>query len=161
MARSEQEGHITTSVLDRLIEPQGSERSNSVSSRGQTLRQLKAALKRDLEWLLNTRRDPESAPEGVEELERSLYNYGLPDITGLHVRSTADQNRLLRMIESTVAIFEPRIQNPTVLLEPVAGSSHVLRFQIQGLLRVDPAPEKITFDTVLELTSGKYEVQKD
>lgn len=161
MARTEQEGNITISVLDRLIEPQGSERADSPSSHGQSLRQLKAALKRDLEWLLNTRRDPDSAPEGVEELERSLYNYGLPDIAGMHVRSTADQNRLLRLIESAIAIFEPRIQNPTVLLEPMAGSTHILRFHIQGLLRVDPAPEKIAFDTILELTSGKYEVQKE
>jgi len=36
-----------------------------------------------------------------------------------------------------------------------------LRFQIQGLLRIDPAPERVTFDTVLELTSGEYQVKGD
>jgi type VI secretion system protein ImpF len=35
----------------------------------------------------------------------------------------------------------------------------VLRFQIQGLLDMDPAPEHISFDTVLQLSSGEYQVR--
>ena len=93
------------------------------------------------------------------EIERSLFNYGLPDISSLGVRSTTDQKRLLWMIESTIANFEPRIQGPRVTMEPVEGSARILRFQIQGLLRIDPAPERVTFDTVLELTSGEYQVK--
>ncbi len=34
------------------------------------------------------------------------------------------------------------------------GKTHMLRFVIEGLLRVDPAPEYVTFDTVLELVTG-------
>jgi hypothetical protein len=29
------------------------------------------------------------------------------------------------------------------------------------MLRMDPAPERIAFDTVLELTSGTYQVKSD
>ncbi|HVX65312.1 MAG TPA: hypothetical protein VHA11_01850, partial [Bryobacteraceae bacterium] len=61
--------------------------------------------------------------------------------------------------ESTLATFEPRIAEPRVTMEQVGGSARVLRFQIQGILRIDPAPERVTFDTVLELSSGEYEVK--
>ena len=103
----------------------------------------------------------DAAPDVSPETAKSVFNYGLPDITSLGVRSTQDQKRLLWMIESTIATFEPRIKGPRVTMEPVAGSARILRFQIQGLLRIDPAPERVTFDTVLELTSGEYQVKGD
>jgi type VI secretion system protein ImpF len=161
MAR-EPELNVTISVLDRLIDNEPGMRTDPPLSRAQSMRVLKAALKRDLEWLLNTRRSIEAVEERSSlELERSLFNYGLPDISSLGVHSVRDQNRLLWMIESTVAAFEPRIAGARVSMEPVAGNARVLRFQIQGLLKVDPAPERVTFDTVLELTSGEYEVKGD
>lgn len=161
MARYEADSVITPSVIDRLIDNEPGAGADALLSRGQSLRQLKASLKRDLEWLLNTRRIPEEPPEGSQELERSLYNYGLPDIAALGVHSVSDQNRLLRMLEESVALFEPRIKGARVVLEPVASNTRVLRFQILGMLDIDPAPEKVAFDTVLELTRGEYEVKGD
>jgi type VI secretion system protein ImpF len=161
MARGAPEANVTASVLDRLLDLEPALAVDPPVSRFQSLRLLRAALKRDLEWLLNTRRNPLPPPEGSEELKRSLYDYGLPDVTALGIHSVNDQKRLLRMLEATVALFEPRISGATVSMEPVAGKTHVLRFQIQGLLMVDPAPEKVAFDTVLELTRGEYEVRAE
>jgi predicted component of type VI protein secretion system len=62
------------------------------------------------------------------------------------------------MVETVVATFEPRLQNVTVSMKPVALDSHVLRFQIEALLRTEPAPARVFFDTTLELTKGEYEV---
>jgi type VI secretion system protein ImpF len=161
MARSEPEPNVTLSILERLVDNDASLRIDPPQGRSQSLRQLKAALRRDIEWLLNTRRSVEEVKDSGLELSRSLFNYGLPDITSLGVHSTQDQKRLLWMIESTIATFEPRIQDARVSMEPVAGVARVMRFQIQGLLRIDPAPERVTFDTVLELASGEYEVKGD
>ena len=36
-----------------------------------------------------------------------------------------------------------------------------MRFQIEALLKMDPAPEHISFDTVLQLSSGEYQVKGD
>jgi type VI secretion system protein ImpF len=36
-----------------------------------------------------------------------------------------------------------------------------VRFSIQATLRMDPTPEQIVFDTVLEVSSGTYEVDDD
>ncbi len=162
MARWAPEQTVTQSVLERLIDRDPEAASDPPPTRAQSVRQLKAALRRDLEWLLNTRRTPEEAGGEYEELAASLYNFGLPDVTTLSWSSIRDRNRLVRMIEQTVATFEPRITHLKVVpLESVAGSKHVLRFQIEGLLEMDPAPEHVSFDTVLQLSSGEYQVKGD
>jgi len=155
------QGPVTLSVLDRIIDQEPKNRSEAMPTYAQTLRLLKASLRRDLEFLLNTRRTPEEAPDSASELQRSVYHYGLPDLTTLSARSVTDQNRLLKLIETVVANFEPRLANVKVSLTPVTGTNRVLRFLIEGMLRIDPAPEHIAFDTVLELTSGQYEVRGD
>ena len=42
---------------------------------------------------------------------------------------------------------------------PVRPTERVLRFRIDARLKIDPAPEPITFDTVLQLGSGEYQVR--
>ena len=57
--------------------------------------------------------------------------------------------------------YEPRIAAPKVQLveDPRENLTRVLRFQIEGMLLMDPAPERITFDTVLQLSNGECEVK--
>lgn len=159
MARYERDPNVTLSVLDRLVDTDPYNRTDPPLNRANSLRQLKASLRRDLEWLLNTRRRPDAIPEGSTELSRSLFNYGLPDLSSLGVHSVQDQNRLLWMLETAVTYFEPRLMAVRVTLEPVPGAARMLRFQIQGMLRMDPAPERVSFDTVLELTKGEYAIK--
>lgn len=159
MARAAAESPVTLSVLDRLIDLDPRNQSEVPLTRAQSLRRLKAALKRDLEWLLNTRRTIQEAPESSPGLEHSLYNYGLPDFTTLNLRSTRDQHRITKMLESAVSTFEPRIGGVRITMEPVPDNARLLRFIIEGLLRIDPAPERISFDTMLELASGQYQVR--
>ncbi len=162
MARWAPEQTVTQSVLERLIDREPELAADPAPTRAQSVRQLKAALRRDLEWLLNTRRTPEPAGEEYEDLPKSLFNYGLPDVTTLSWNSIRDRHRLVRLIEETVATFEPRITGLKVVpLESATGAKHILRFQIEGLLQMDPAPEHISFDTVLQLSSGEYQVKGD
>jgi type VI secretion system protein ImpF len=46
-------------------------------------------------------------------------------------------------------------------MEPVEPGSKQLRFRIDGMLEMDPAPERVTFDTMLDLTSQAYVVKGD
>jgi type VI secretion system protein ImpF len=159
MPRWEPEQTVTLSFLDRLVDHEPTAASDPPPSRARSIRQLKASLRRDLEWLLNTRRRPDSADSEFKELEKSLYNYGLEDVTSMSWASHKDRISLTKMIEHAVSIFEPRISRIKVVAVDVsAGAKHVLRFQIEGLLAMDPAPELITFDTVLQLSSGEYQV---
>jgi type VI secretion system protein ImpF len=161
MPRWEAEQTVTQSVLDRLIDREPGSQAEAAPTRAQSVRQLKAAVRRDLEWLLNTRRNPDAAGPEYEHLERSVFNYGLPDISSLSWNSPKDRGRLAHMLETAVELFEPRLDRVRVIALDVAGggSVQVLRFHIEGLLEMDPAPEHISFDTVLQLSSGQYQVK--
>ena len=162
MARWEPEQTVTQSVLDRLIDREPASNSEAAPTRAQSVRQLKVSLRRDLEWLLNSRRTPEAVGGEFEELEKSLYNFGLPDVTTLSWDSSRDRARLARMIEQVLDTFEPRLSAIRVVAaEAAAGAQHVMRFQIEGMLDMDPSPEHISFDTLLQLSSGEYQVKGD
>jgi type VI secretion system protein ImpF len=159
MPRWEPEQTVSQSFLDRLIDLDPKAPADPPPSRARSIRQLKASLRRDLEWLLNSRRRPDAAGKEFREVEKSLFNYGLEDVTSMSWVSYKDRISLTKMIEQAVAIFEPRISRIKVVsLDSTPGAKHVLRFQIEGLLDMDPAPELITFDTVLQLSSGEYQV---
>jgi type VI secretion system protein ImpF len=153
---------VTTSILDRLIDLTPDAGADPPANRSQSVRQLKASLRRDLEWLLNSRRNPEEVPETYEELFRSLYNYGLPDVTSMGLNAPRDKQRLLRLIEQTIEIFEPRLTGTRVrALDNTGSGPRILRFQIEALLKMDPAPEQILFDTALQLNNGEYQIKSD
>ncbi len=121
---------------------------------------LKAGLRRDLEWLLNTRRNPNAAPDSMVELSQSLYNFGLPDFSAFTTNSPKDRGKLLSEIERTLALFEPRLRNiRVVLMEGSGTASRMLRFQIEGTLMMDPTSEQISFDGELQLASGEYQLR--
>jgi predicted component of type VI protein secretion system len=44
-------------------------------------------------------------------------------------------------------------------MEPATDDQRVIRFAIEGFLRMDPAPEQVFFDTMLEPMSGQYQVK--
>jgi type VI secretion system protein ImpF len=151
---------VTLSALDRLLDDRPDVSQEAVPNRTQSVRQLKDGLRRDLEWLLNTRRIAVPPEESLKEVNKSVYVYGLPDFTSYALNSPKDQARLVRFLQTTVKLFEPRLANVKIVpLEGPAGKTRTLRFRIDGLLIMDPAPEHVSFDTVLELTSGQYEVE--
>ncbi len=155
MARGLGETTITISALDRLIDLEPDNRMENPLSRSQSVRLLKNAVRRDLEWLLNSRRIADAPDEGFKELNKSVYVYGLPDLSALTMASTADRNRLVRQVLGTINMFEPRLMNVRLVLveTPDAGKKDV-RLRIEAMLRMDPVPEPVTFDTVIELKSG-------
>jgi type VI secretion system protein ImpF len=151
---------VTLSVLDRLLDNDPDVSVEAVPSRSQSVRQLKDAVRRDLEWLLNTRRIAVPPDESLKELHRSTYVFGLPDFSAYSIGNNKDRVKLVRHLQSTVKVFEPRMANVRVVpIEDKTPGTRTLRFRIEGLLLMDPAPEHVSFDTVLELTSGQYEVQ--
>ena len=162
MKSSGLERSVRQSLLDRLIDERPKESSENPPTWTDSVRDLKIAVRRDLEWLLNTRRIAEPAPESFEEVTRSLYHYGVPDITSLGREARDTRVRLLRHVEEVLATFEPRLDGVRVTLtETDADNTRQLRFMIEALLRMEPNPEQVVFDTVLEIASGEYHVKGD
>jgi type VI secretion system protein ImpF len=140
-------------LLDRLLDEEPKSKTEAPMTRSTSLARLKTAVRRDLENLLNTRRTPDILPEGSVEILRSVYYYGLPDITSMPANFLYEQTKLLQSIETAVKTFEARLDGVKVSLVPVAGQSRVLRFVIDGMLRIDPLPEHVVYDASIELTS--------
>jgi len=159
MPSYDKEGPVTLSVLDRLIDLEPDHLQEPPLTRAQSLRDMRAALRRDLEWLFNTRCTIDEPPESMRELERSVYNYGISDTSSLSVRSPRDQEHLAKSIKNAIMFFEPRMMSVKVTIESTAEEVHGIHFIIEGLLRMDPAPEPVFFDTLLEPSSGEYKVK--
>jgi type VI secretion system protein ImpF len=145
------------SVLDRLIDDDLLLAEKQLS-RSESVRKLRDGVRRDLEWLLNSRQPVDAAPEG-SQLEDSVFMFGLPDFSSMTVKSPADRQRLCKSIQAAVCRFEPRLANVRVNLVTSEDLTPRLRFVIEGFLRLDPDPEQVSFDTVLELSSGEYKVR--
>jgi len=158
MPRSDSQVRITKSVLDRLIDHEPGLSADAPESPLKSLRDLKQAVRRDLEWLLNSRRTVDDIPPDYEETVNSLAAYGLPDFTAAGVKNPATQEYIRRTIEDAIRLFEPRLIDPEVWLEAGFESERALRYRIGARLWVDPEPEPVTFDTTFQISSGEYEV---
>jgi type VI secretion system protein ImpF len=161
MAEHDSHAPLRLSVLDRLLDDEPKMKSEGPMTRSVSLARLKTAVRRDLENLLNTRRTPDSIPEGSVEILRSVYYYGLPDITSLPANFLYEQSKLLQSIETAVKTFEGRLDGVRVSLVPASGISRVLRFAIDGMLRIDPLPEHVVYDASIELTSLEVQISGD
>jgi type VI secretion system protein ImpF len=159
MAHSEPDRAVTLSVFERLIDYEPRNAKEAPVTHGQSVRQLKESVRRDLEWLLNTRLVAIPPDERLREVNRSAYVYGLPDFTAYSLSNPDDQNKLTRHLQTAIKQFEPRLAKVRVVpVDESAPSTRTFRFRIEALLLMDPAPEHISFDTVLQLSSGEYEV---
>jgi type VI secretion system protein ImpF len=99
---------LQPSVLDRLIDAEPNNRNEAASSRAQSFKEMKDSVRRDLEWLLNTTRSIVEPPSAARELWKSVYCYGLPDITGVGLKSQDERRRLARVVEVASCIFRSR-----------------------------------------------------
>ena len=64
-------------MFDRLIDHEPRNSKEVPLTRGQSVHQLKESLRRDLEWLLNTRLVAVPPDDRLHEVNRSQYVYGL------------------------------------------------------------------------------------
>lgn len=157
----ESEQLVTLPLIDRLTDLEPRLAADPPITRAQSIRLLKASLRRDLEWLFNTRANAETPPQNVmPEVYRSVFNYGLPDFS--HVSMSLHSQRVLlqRQLETAIGLFEPRLTGVQVrMLDQAYEAGRALRFQVDGFLKTDPAPEHVSFDTVLDVPSGEYAVK--
>ena len=163
-SRAELERTVQQSLLDRLIDLSPQERSEPAVTWAQSVRELKRSVRRDLESLLNTRRTAKPATDALPELKASLYNYGLPDISSMSRDAHDSRTRLLRLVEDAISMYEPRLTNVRASLveDPAASATRRdLHFVIHAVLRMDPNPEPVMFETTLDASSGEYQVTGD
>jgi type VI secretion system protein ImpF len=152
--------NIQASILDRLIDHEPQNSSEPVQRRLLSFDQVKAAVIRDLENLLNTKSQILPIPPALRQVNDSVFVYGLPDYTTHNPKSASTRSILRQDIEKAVAKFEPRLQNVTVRIENPTQEERNIRLKINALLVVDPLTEPVTFDTYFDLNKGEYRIPK-
>jgi type VI secretion system protein ImpF len=156
MSKVDLQQGLMPSILDRLIDP---ESGGTSWHRGYDERQMAEAVERDLEDLLNTRQTHAGLPDGYGEVKRSIVAYGLPDLVSLNALTPQQRKQIGRILEEVVSKFEPRLKDvKATLITPKDSQETTIQFKIEARLSVDPAPE-VAFDTILELTTGRYSVK--
>lgn len=160
MAEIRSDKPLVSSVLDRLIDERPDQTREPAKSRNQVLSELRQSVRRDLESLLNTRMRCTEWPGELDELERSLINYGIPDVSAASLQSEQGRRDYLKHIERTIRQFEPRFKSVRVVpLENADYLDRTLRFRIDALMYASPAPETIVFDTALAPDTGSFSVK--
>ena len=161
MPRAEDETGVQISILDRLIDYDPSLSREADASRSKSLRVLRDSVRRDLEYLLNTRQVELALDSNLKELNKSVAAFGLPDFTHLNAHKTDDQKEMRRQLEEAIRFFEPRLEGVVVSFQPGQSSDRLMHFRISARLRVDPEPEPISFDTVVQTGSGQFILREE
>lgn len=154
MARTKSEILITQSLIDRLVDQE-----QWPETRAASISMYRDSLKRDVEWLLNTRQPVMPELASYPALASSVFNFGLPDLHSFDGSAGKEHNALTVALEKCIRTFEPRINQPRVYLARTDLLSRSLKFHIEGQITYENMDEEIKFDTVLELISGEYEVK--
>ncbi len=145
MANSDYVVRIVPSLLDRLLDPDP-KNPRPPGAHAETLRELRAAVLRDLENLLNSRNSYADLPPSFVEAGQSVLTYGLPDLTTLSSRG--DERRLRQAIDNAIRTFEPRLVNVSTTILPVVPTDRTLRIRVDARLQLEPHSEPVSFDIV-------------
>ena len=147
-------------LLDRLIDEAPEKEREPAPSAAETLALLRRSVRRDLEALLNARRRWRSWPAGYGELAVSPVGWGIADFSAGAFNDRSRRDALRAEIEATIRRFEPRLANLRVsLVDRKDQLASTLRLRIDALLLVEPAPEPIAFDTLIDAATAEVEVR--
>jgi len=155
---------LQPSLLDRLtdLNPEKSVESSSQQSMSQN--QFKEAVIRDLGWLLNSVAldvclDLDKHPE----VQNSVLNYGLPDMSG-QTSSNVDVLSIEKAIRSAIQKFEPRIIRNSLKVKvhsnPDEMSHNSMIFEISGAVFGQPSPFQVVLKSELDLECGEFNLKE-
>jgi type VI secretion system protein ImpF len=104
-----------------------------------TREELRQSVKRELGQLLNSR-----CPvplKLLEQEERTVINYGIPDFTSLSPQSADDRKLIASIIRQTITAFETRLRNVRVTAEYVEGDERRLNISVEADLVTETVVE--------------------
>ena len=155
MSDNRASSRIRLPLLDRLLDADPDSPRDPPLSQSLAVEQLRLAVRRDIEALLNARRRRLPTDPGLVEVPLSPVGYGVPDPTAGSFTEEERRAALSREIQATITRFEPRLTNVKVQLRKEERESidRVLRLRIEAILRTDPVPEHISFETLVRPTT--------
>ena len=102
MSRIDKEKKLRPSILDRLFDDEPHNQVEKKLEHHQVLKQLRASIRRDLEYLLNTRFHLIQPSSDLTEVDKSIFNYGLPDLATVNIMDIERRKKFISHLESTL-----------------------------------------------------------
>ncbi|GAB1584259.1 type VI secretion system baseplate subunit TssE [Phyllobacterium phragmitis] len=147
------------SILDRLLDGSPDLKDPPVSPVDQML-EIREAIRRDLEALLNTRRSPITPPSELRELGNSLVCYGIDGIVSMNLVTEEAKLALARALEKRIAIFETRLSDIRVtILKSGATGKRTLRIRIEATFRPQDGLPPISFETMVDPSTQRFSLE--
>jgi len=153
---SERKVQVRMPLFDRLVDRDRFLRRELRPMRTLDRRGVKESVRRELEQLFNTR-CPVPAHRLAGRL-RSVIDYGIPDFSTFSARNFDDWQRLAGILREAIEVYEPRLAQVNVSVEPKAGDDFVLVAHIEAVLITENVPEPVSFTTTLQTKEGSAEV---
>lgn len=127
-----------------------------------SIEQLRDAVARDLERLLNARSALLSSAMDASAMgphtRSSVVCFGVPDFAGRVLASSEDQRFIATSLAKAIEAHEPRLKNVAVEFSQDGAVGRTLQFTIRATLVVRPARESVSFDAVLMPSMSRYQV---
>lgn len=163
---------LQPALLDRLTDdaPQRtSEAPDAPDAQWIGAERLRAAVLRDLAWLLNTRNAEDGFVDwsAFAHAQASVLNYGMRPLVGKPM-SGVERMSVEASIRDAIVRFEPRIAPDSVEVRSVADAPggrvgeqrhNVLLFEIRGTLWSIPHPVEFVLRSGLDLETGAMSLQ--
>jgi len=147
-------------LLDRLIDDAPDRERDAPMASTEAMQHLRQSVRRELEALLNARRRWKSPSRELTELPGSPVGYGIPDFAAGVFNNQGERDRLRLEIEATIRRFEPRFLSVRVhLIDDEQRLDAALRLRIEAVLHADPAPEQVTFDTIVDTVNDNVRIR--
>jgi type VI secretion system protein ImpF len=145
------------SLLDKLLGMPDA--ASPGGAQGVDIAQIKVAVARDIEILLNTRPGyPPGQLGGHELAARSLLSFGLVDISPLSLVSDQDRRAIVDAITRALGDHEPRLRDVQVTVREGQPVGAGLCFAIHARLQLQRSSKPVAFDAVLQPGSHRYAV---
>ena len=164
MAELTPQDRLQPALLDRLTDDEPDKKTESRERRVLTKSQLRAAVLRDLAWLLNSVQLSSSEDlSAYPEVQKSVINYGLPSLSG-ETAATIEIGDIEQAIRDSILRFEPRLLPDSLLIEVTEGESvmnwhNIISIRISARLWAQPVPLEMLLRTEIDLETGQVELR--
>lgn len=161
MARVDKDKKLRPSILDRLLDDEPHNQAEQDPGQHQLIKQLRNSVRRDLESLLNTRYHIVQPPDDLKEVDKSLLNYGLPDLATINISDARKRDEFTASLQKTLVEYEPRFKSVKVsYIDNKDDTDRTLRFRIDAVIYADPLPQVVVFDSILESVTRSVSVKE-
>ncbi len=151
---------LSRSVLDRLLDDAPDVDRDPLVSLSDQVREMREVIRRDLEALLNTRRNPAGPPGSLKELNDALVSYGMDGVLSANLVTDVSKEKLAQSIERRISMFETRLSDVRVtILKNRMEGERALRMRIQATFRLHEGMPPISFESKIDPSTQRFHVE--